>query len=179
MRVLTFALVLFLAACGGDRIVYVYADAGPQQGDGGGVFPDTLADTGAMQPDTWAADGVCMPDRDPGSVSSADCHRYPSTPVCDGTTSRCAPLPHAYCDVCETDQQCANGVDLHARCVYMHRDRFPSDQACLSPCAADSDCAFLGWVGVQCLPIGGQGLFCVVPFADGVATCSDFMGGRR
>jgi hypothetical protein len=187
-RIIATLFVLTLAACSGERIVYVYpdagpvipgADAGPSVGDGSSPLPDgPVVDVDAHEP----APGECYPDRFEGEVSSADCHRYASTPVCDGTTSTCTALPRHYCGACETDAQCAAGVDIRADCVFLPRPApYPSDQACLSPCDVDADCAFLPqpeWTGVQCVTLE-RGRYCVVPFSTGEPTCSDFMGGRR
>lgn len=177
-----FILALTLTACS-PQIIYVYGDAGPQSDASAlvdGAQPDAHESDAALAPE-----GECLPNRNAGSISSADCYRYASTPVCDAYTARCTAAPAAFCDACETDAQCADGVDLRARCVFMPRhDTLQADQACLSPCDSDADCAFLprpAWTGVTCAAVGTAGSFCVVRFADSFAeaTCSDFMGGRR
>jgi hypothetical protein len=200
---LALALVTIIAgACSGcgERVVYVYpdgpnptADAGPPTGDGA-VLPDVDAAEPPVDAPALPA-GTCLPHRTDIEVSSADCHRYAATPVCDGLAadpvtglSTCAPEPTGYCGACETDDQCHTGVDLRSECVLIpYRGEVAgtpfdrTDQACLSPCATDDDCAFLPrpeWSGVRCLPLP-RGTYCVVPFTDGTPTCSDFSGGRR
>jgi len=122
-------------------------------------------------------------------VSSSDCRRYPGHPVCDGWTDTCVGLPEHFCAACETDEQCQLGVDVRAECVflpYAPGDNVYNDQACLSPCATDGDCAFLPlpeWFGVRCMTLP-RGSYCVVPFnptndPPGPATCTDFHAGRR
>lgn len=176
--IIAFLLPSLLAGCG-DRIVYVFADAGPQPTSDAG--PPTADGAPALDAPDLPAD-TCLPDRTPGEVSSADCHRYAAEPVCDGTTSTCVAAPSHYCAACETDEQCQLGVDLRADCVFLPRPSpYPSDQACLSPCDTDADCDFLPrpeWTGVQCVALE-RGSYCVVPFTSGEATCSDFAGGRR
>jgi hypothetical protein len=188
MRTLLTALVLSFLATACDRVAYVYADGGPVPTTDAGPMP--LAD-GAVTPDAGAdvevpPDGVCLPTREPGAVSSADCHRYTETPVCDGTTSACVEAPSHLCAACETDAQCRTSVDIRSECVFLPREEpYPSDQACLSPCETDDDCAWLPrpeWDGVRCTALP-RGSYCVVSFGDpfnpGEPTCSDFHGGRR
>lgn len=191
MNRIALALFVLLAACG-ERVVYVYpdgsvpTDAPTLPGDDAGALdaPDATGDAPTLPA------GVCDPSRAEGSISSADCRRYASTPVCDAgldddALGTCAPLPTMYCGACETDAQCADGVDLRSHCVFIpHAFPHLNDQACLSPCSTDADCAFLNDTGIwlataRCTDLP-RGRYCTVPFSDGVtATCSDFMGGRR
>ena len=187
MRALALLVVTLVGACS-PTVVYVYPDA-PSEDAGVQALPDAvvLADDA-----TWDAswdEHACLPDRVDGGVSSADCHRFPDRPVCDGlVTNTCVPEATTYCGACETDEQCHRGVDLRADCVFIpyYADRSGinyNDQACLSRCATDSDCDFLPrptWAGARCMRFS-RGSYCIGPHASDppVGTCSDFMGGRR
>lgn len=190
-RIALLALVL-LSACG-ERIVYVYPDGSEPPADAS-VLPGDDASTpdDASPPvDAWRPPaGACDPSREEGAISSADCRRYASTPVCDSgldddPLGTCAALPTMYCSPCETDAQCASGVDLRSECVFIpHPFSHLNDQACLSPCVSDADCAFLNdsgiWLPTARCTVLPRGSYCTVPFSDGVTgTCSDFAGGRR
>lgn len=182
-----------LAACE-ERIVYVYpdgsapapADASPAADSG------TVRDDASAPPaDAWTPPpGACMPHRTADAISHADCRRYADRPVCDpglddDPLGTCVVPPTMYCAPCESDAQCAGGVDLRAECVFIpHPTReVLNDQACLSPCESDVDCAFLNDSGIwlwtaRCTDLP-RGRYCTAPFSDGTGTCSDFMGGRR
>lgn len=191
-----FALPALVAitACD-ERIVYVYPDgSAPPPAD---ASPDadsgTASDDASAPPaDAWTPPpGACMPHRTADAISHADCRRYADRPVCDpglddDPLGECVGPPTAYCSPCETDAQCAAGVDLRAECVFIpHPTReVLNDQACLSPCESDADCAFLRDSGIwtwtaRCVELP-RGRYCAVPFSDEVTgTCSDFIGGRR
>lgn len=175
-----------------ERIVYVYADgSSPPPADASGLDSGTDDGGGASETDAWTPPpGACEPNRSAGAISSADCRRYVDRPVCDSgldddPLGACVALPTMYCAPCETDAQCADGVDLRAECVFIpHVNEHLNDQACLSPCTSDDDCAFLNTTGIWLPPARcaslPRGTYCTVPFSDGVtATCSDFAGGRR
>lgn len=183
---LILGLVVLVGACS-PTVVYVYPDAPVTPAEDAGV--QGAADAPAAGEDAAWAEGACLPERTAGAVSSADCHRYPDRPVCDGWTDTCVPPPSTYCGACETDEQCQLGVDVRTDCVflpYAPRELRYNDQACLARCEVDTDCDFLPrpeWWGVRCMQLA-RGGYCVVPFAPsdttpGPATCSDFMGGRR
>lgn len=180
-------LLVLVAGCGGDRIVYLYPDGAMPTDDGG--VSDAGAPTDDAAPDEDAGDvdawrppaGTCEPDRTLGAVGHTDCRPYPSTPVCDAISEVCSPLPEDFCGACRTDDDCGN-FDLAARCVFIPGDaEFNNDSACLSPCESDADCDFLRgvspeWAVVGCFALDG-GSFCA-PDHAGVPHCRDGSGDR-
>lgn len=155
------------------QVVYVYPDTGAPMGDAsstpdaGSLTDDaaTLDDAAIVHADAYVAPGTCNPDRTPGAISQNDCLGNASAPICDAVLDRCVPTPHALCGACNSDARC-QGVDLHAQCVFIPGDiQTNNDQACLVPCVADADCAWIapayGWgMNAHCRPLP-SGSYCV------------------
>ncbi len=174
VRPLSALLCLTLLGCN-ERIVYVYPDGSSPPPADATVLDSGTEDGGTSETDAWTPPaGVCDPSREVGSISSADCRRYVDRPVCDSgldddPLGACVASPTMYCSPCETDTQCADGVDLRSECVFIpHVFPHLNDQACLSPCTGDADCAFLNDTGIW-LPMARctalpRGMYCTVPF---------------
>lgn len=158
-----------LSACS-TQVVYVYPDAGTPEGDAAQANPDAhtlLADApdAVIVHEDAAVGNTCEPDRAPGAISQADCLGNAAHTICDAISETCVAAPHALCGACNSDAQCT-GVDLHAQCVFIPGDvATNNDQACLVPCAGDSDCTWItaayGWgsnARCRALPSGS---FCI------------------
>lgn len=180
LKLIVTILGLSLLTLGCDRVVYVYADAGPQQWpqDDAGALPDAPevpsdapdASSPVLDAGTWVP-GTCEPDREPGAVSHNDC-RGLDTPVCDAISETCAPLPTDSCDACETDVQCREGVSLRADCIFLAGDvEANNDSVCLYACDTTADCGHLGSLyecrpfarGTYCAPTIGTRTHCRAP----------------